>query len=421
MTGIKKIAKTRFRKNDTLMDNSHVVSNEFVALCEAQVTLLTQGFKASGVGVYLTEIDMEEEQASTNLIPAYFYPQSYPNLPFLSEQENQVLLLLNEQSQGTQAISLPSDLEKRISLDNQIVMPLLYEDDFMGLLVVRRNEKDWNEVELTQIEAIATSLAIARFLERSNSWYQQRLEELEDLRTFQTNKIDDLLHQLRNPITALRTFAKLLLKRILPEDTNNKIIHNILREGDRLQDLLLQFEQEETDHNVIKLEGCKIHQNNFLLPAKSSTKTDLIAVVNTLLESAIAIAGEKEITVEVNLPQNPVLVQGNSQAIREVITNLLDNAVKYTPNGGQVKIELLQKEQYQGIKIIDSGCGIPIEDQEHIFERNYRGVQQLGKIPGTGLGLSIAKELVEQMQGKIELISPNELNGTTFVVWFLNS
>jgi signal transduction histidine kinase len=184
---------------------------------------------------------------------------------------------------------------------------------------------------------------------------------------------------------------------------------------------LLQFEQEETDHNIIDLEGSKIHQGNFLLPAKSSTTTDLIAVVTTLLESVIAIAEEKEITVEVKLPQNPILVQGNSQAIREVLTNLLDNAVKYTPKGGQVKIELLQKEKYQGIKIIDSGCGIPIEDQERIFERNYRGVQQLGKIPGTGLGLAIAKELVEQMQGRIELVSPNELNGTTFVVWFLSN
>lgn len=423
--GINQIAHNRSLQNKAFMDNSHSIlttlSRDFLALCQAQVTLLTQSLNAAWVGVYLTE-DSSKNSPSTNLIPAYFYPQSNPNLPFLSEQENQVLLLLNGQSKVEQDSSLPHDLETKINRHNQIIMPLLYEEIFMGLLVVRRSESPWNELELTQIEKIATSLAIARSLEKSNSWYQQKLRQLENFINFQDHKIDNLLHQLRNPLTALRTFAKLLLKRILPEDNNNKVVQNMLRESDRLRDLLQQFQQEEkSKSSLLELKGHSVEQTNFLLPAQSARETDLIAIVASLLDSAIAIAEEKKIKVEGHFGKNPVFVQGNSQAIREVVSNLIDNAIKYTPKGGQVKIELIKKEKYQGIKITDSGYGIPLEDQDHVFERNYRGVQQLGAIPGTGLGLAIVKELVEQMQGQIELISPNELNGTTFVVWWLAS
>jgi signal transduction histidine kinase len=134
-------------------------------------------------------------------------------------------------------------------------------------------------------------------------------------------------------------------------------------------------------------------------------------------------------------------VWGNAKALREVLSNLIDNALKYTPAGGQIDIRVgetrqtPQKERL-GIAISDSGPGIPPQDLEHLFERHYRGVQASTAIPGTGLGLAIAKELVEQMQGEIEVFSPaqslwtkqnsesaterdrdNLERGTTFVVW----
>jgi hypothetical protein len=109
-----------------------------------------------------------------------------------------------------------------------------------------------------------------------------------------------------------------------------------------------------------------------------------------------------------------------------VLSNLLDNALKYTPAGGQIYVQAGREQgHFQGVAISDNGCGIPPEDLEHIFERHYRGVQRSSKIPGTGLGLAIAKELVEQMQGEIQVFSPAQINtgsvagrvGTTFIVW----
>jgi signal transduction histidine kinase len=93
--------------------------------------------------------------------------------------------------------------------------------------------------------------------------------------------------------------------------------------------------------------------------------------------------------------------------LREVFSNLIDNALKYTPAGGKVTVEVKNVKNSVEIVFKDTGYGIPMSDQERIFQRHYRGVQAGGDIPGTGLGLAIAKELITSMGGTIEFISPN--------------
>ncbi|WP_445240548.1 sensor histidine kinase [Microcoleus vaginatus] len=136
-------------------------------------------------------------------------------------------------------------------------------------------------------------------------------------------------------------------------------------------------------------------------------------------------------------------VRANDRALREVLSNLIDNALKYTPAGRQIYIKVRYKaadgdragySQLPAIAVAvsDTGSGIPPQDLEHLFERHYRGEKAQTEIPGTGLGLAIARDLVRQMQGEIEVFSPvnpewlpsAETNllyptdrGTTFVVW----
>jgi len=120
------------------------------------------------------------------------------------------------------------------------------------------------------------------------------------------------------------------------------------------------------------------------------------------------------------------LVRVNIKALQEVLSNIIDNALKYTPQGGKIYIQAGQEKlNFQGIAISDNGPGIPQEDLVHLGERHYRGVQAQTEIPGTGLGLAIAKQLIEQMQGEIEIFSPainSKLTspntpGTTFIIW----
>jgi signal transduction histidine kinase len=115
--------------------------------------------------------------------------------------------------------------------------------------------------------------------------------------------------------------------------------------------------------------------------------------------------------------------------LREVVNNLLDNGIKYTPNGGLVEVSIaLETAKSSGtdwvtLAIADTGYGISGQDQGKIFERNYRGIQAEGPIGGTGLGLAIVADLVAQMGGKITVTSPNGLSpdpdqpGSTFTLW----
>ena len=314
----------------------------------------------------------------------------------------------------------------------------------MGLLIVAREDRDWSEKELKQAENIAATLAIARFMERQSQWYRKQLTLQQEINRWQKDRLDDLFHQLRNPLTALKTFSKLLIKKLLPEDPNQSFAMSILRESDRLSELLQQVEaefdnvqQQNTLQQVattpvtlsttsVRLSETETtNQSNFLLPdsKKNLESVDLKEILEPLLLTAEVIASEKDIELVVDIEANIPPVKGNPQALREVLNNLIDNAIKYTPSGGTVKLEITVKDGLVGVAIQDTGYGIPPDDQPQIFERHYRGIQGSGDIPGSGLGLAIAKNLMAQMQGNIELISPNDLAensnfpGTTFIVW----
>ena len=108
----------------------------------------------------------------------------------------------------------------------------------MGLLVTRRSDREWNEQEYDRIEKIATTIAIGCRLARERDWYREQLDRQKQVDLIERNQLEDLLHQLRNPITALRTFSKLLLKRFTREDRNSKIAKSIFDQSDRLQEAI---------------------------------------------------------------------------------------------------------------------------------------------------------------------------------------
>lgn len=407
-------------------------SSEFIDLCQAQMALLSQMMGATWSGVYLTEGLGAGEQAKTKLLPVVSYPtkeeiwqpkEDAPRLLTQADVANDTLLKIPDSSFGGNW-----DTELMVQ-PIQLVLPLMYNGVMIGLLVTRRENQQWTQQELQQIEPIAKTIAIGGLWELRQRWYQEQLNEQQTLETIERNRLDDFLHQFRNPLTAVRTFTKLLLRKLLPQDKHYQIAESLLRETTRLQDLLEEFVHQNKSNVQKKL----IIPNAPLLslPANLS-KEDTPLEIGCFLSqeillplgiSAQAIAQERDINLNVNIQPDLKPIEGNKRALTEVLSNLIDNALKYTPKGGKVEIRITQKEDYQGIEIADTGYGIPPEDQIHIFERHYRGVQAEGDIEGTGLGLAIAKELIEQMKGTIELISPNQLStnknlpGTTFIIW----
>lgn len=418
-----------------------VFSSEFASLCQSQIKLLTKGLGAIWSAVYLTEKAEQEHQGQLALFAVE--PQAEGKLPTqIQELELQETLqqlgmqpqiepgyLLTEKSQEDIRSAIGSELEPVAG--KQLILPLVHEEVMMGLLITVREDRFWQSSELEQIKAIAKTLALSCFLEKQSQWYRRQLQLKHNLHHWEQEQLGNLLHQLRNPLTALQTFSKLLIKRILPEDNNRGVVESISRESDRLRTLIDRFAEEVDDSNeplTLSTTSVSIEEGasaNFLLPARTlqPQPVDIAEILKPLLDTARAIADNKDIQLDSDLSENLPLVRGDISALREVLNNLLDNAIKYTPDGGKVTVRIIHHTQQLGIAIEDTGYGIPEADLEHLFERHYRGVQERSEIPGTGLGLAIAKDLVEQMQGDIEVVSPNprlndsQKKGTVFTVW----
>ncbi len=419
------------------MSNNHLSSPEFTTLCQSQITLLAESLGAVWSVVYLAEDVIEDGE--TRLFPLATYPQtescSLPELPTVKLSEIWQQLQSHSLTQLSPENLVEDEDESKIDPQSefterkQVILPLIHQETFIGLLVTGREDREWRQAELKQLEKIALSLAIARFLELQYRWTQDELSIQENLRRVERDRLDTLIHQLRNPLTALRTFSKLLLKRVLPGDRNHKVAKSLLEQSDRFQQLLEQFEAESASQNredypnLLLESGSDNSSSNFLLPGLKGEldSIDLSTILEPLLNTAKAIASERKINLETNLPTPLPQVKGDVSALREIFNNLIDNALKYTPAGGRVAIELETNSGMVGIAIQDTGYGIPETHQEDIFERHNRGIQAESNIPGTGLGLAIARELAVRMKGKIELISPNNLAadcpGTTFIVW----
>ncbi|WP_416674080.1 sensor histidine kinase [Egbenema bharatensis] len=464
-------------------------SSEFIALCQAQVALLTDGLGAVLSIVYLTE--ELTEVSDTKLVPIAAYPDSVSHwnddrvFALLAQgrrgngSTQRLLASDNSESEHSLLASMPnpaSDAEGASPLEaaetallrqQQLVLPLMYQEVVMGLLVTARADRAWTDFEREQIEKIAETMAISCILDQRSQWVAQDLHQQRLLREQRHELLDDLLHQFRNPLTALRTFGKLLVKRLNPSDTNRTVAEGIVRESDRLQELLQQFNATiDLDDAAFRrlLTGDEIQdgeladadltgqefdlqdslhaaaspqrpQSPHLLPGSTllmgaslqRSPQTISEILLPLVDSAVMIAQDRQLTLRCEIPEYLPPIQIDPRALREVLNNLIDNALKYTPAGGQVYIgvqsvpstedasrEAVQEpnldadlgRNQQAIVIADTGPGIPQEDLLHLFERHYRGVQADTDIPGTGLGLTIARELVRQMQGEIQVFSP---------------
>ncbi len=364
-----------------------VASPDLIALARSQIMLLTQSLGAVVSAIYITENVADGN--SPDLVEVAIFPE-----------EGAIAL--------PEAFSMLSMGASGLVRQRRCVLPLIYEDAILGFLMTGRDDRDWFEYEQSQIQQIANTLAIACALDRRNQWLvanQQRNYEQ------QNNFLASLFHQLRNPLTAIRTFAQLLSRRILTEDPNQKFVVGILRETQHIQDLL-----SEADLPAPLLLSQANHQIALLPPATIQlAAVDLSEILEAIANFGSAIAQDRNIQFLANIPDHLPKVLGNESSLREAIGNLVENAFKYTPEHGYVLLGVDIKPDTVHIYVQDTGVGIPDSDLSRLFERNFRGRQADGNILGTGLGLAIANELVQEMQGSIHVISQDG-KGSTFAV-----
>jgi two-component system phosphate regulon sensor histidine kinase PhoR len=218
------------------------------------------------------------------------------------------------------------------------------------------------------------------------------LHDITDLRKLERVRRDfvaNVSHEFRTPLTAIQGFAETLLAGAMNDPQNRERFLGIIVEHSRrlarLTEDLLMLSKMDADR--LELELRRIPVGPF---------------VESCIETSSPRAKDKDLKLLVNLAERIPDIAGDRRRLTEVLQNLLDNAIQYTPAGGQIMISASPRNGEVVFTVSDTGIGIPQADQPRIFERFYRvDVARSREVGGTGLGLSIAKHLVETHGGRI--------------------
>lgn len=253
--------------------------------------------------------------------------------------------------------------------------------------------------DLTQRVSVRSKDEIGRLAGQFNHMAGRLQEMTRQLREFVSNAS----HEMRTPLTSLNILVKSLREYPLEAEEREEFLADIDQEVERLIHLV------ESLLDLTRLDR--------LGAEDTMSMTDIVPTVRNTLEMLKKRAEEKSIALEYLLPESTEPVFAVLHQVKQVVFNLVDNAIKYTPEGGHVQVELFQEPERLLLSVTDSGIGIPPEHREKIFERFYRVDKARSREQGgTGLGLAIVKEIVTRHGGEI-LVEDNENGlGTTFVV-----
>ena len=214
-------------------------------------------------------------------------------------------------------------------------------------------------------------------------------------------------HELRTPLTTIKTLTRVMQRREMTDDERVEYLADIASECDREIDLVLNL----LDLSRIKAGGVQIS----LQPVNVS---DVLRACEKLVSGEIEKHNHSiEIEVEEKLPS----IRADHSALRRALCAIIENAIKFTPSDGRIKLRADVKDGEVIIEVADTGRGIAVEDLPHVFEKFYRGQNAGGvsapieEVPGIGLGLNLAKTLIEGMDGRVSVES-RLYQGTKFTI-----
>lgn len=243
-------------------------------------------------------------------------------------------------------------------------------------------------------------------LQRSVEQLEREHAELEKLERVRKDFVINVSHELRTPLASIQGYTETLMDGALEDQANNMRFLGIIRQNaERLASLTADL----LTLSRIELKRHNLHFSSY----------DIGEIVNEAIDTIRPVADKKNITIKRNLAPGAEGVYCDAEAVHQVLINLLDNAIKYTPEAGAIivgvqPVKSTAKDRRIEISVRDSGIGIPAEDLPRLFERFYRVDKARSReLGGTGLGLAIVKHLVRAHGGDVRVES--QLNqGSTF-------
>jgi PAS domain S-box-containing protein len=235
---------------------------------------------------------------------------------------------------------------------------------------------------------------------------QHDISALKEIDRLKSQFVSDVSHELRTPLTNIQLYLDLIGQTEEPERAS-RYLETLARESDRLRYLI---------DDLLSLSRLEAGTTGF-----EPSAVDLRALLAALVADRRGLAAQKDLELVIEAREDLPAVLGDERLLSQVFTNLLTNAMNYTPSGGEIVVRIDQREGEGGswvtAEVTDTGLGIPAEERPRIFQRFFRGyASQNTQAPGTGLGLAICREIIQLHSGRIEVESQLDA-GTTFTVW----
>jgi len=274
----------------------------------------------------------------------------------------------------------------------------------LGALRVDADQLPWPPALEARLEATARCLTEALRLDMDQQQLGRELARRED-------QLRLLVHQLRNPLAALRTFGQLLRRRLDGDEANLSLVDNLLHEQGQINRYLEAIEAIDQGGATPSLSASGGTTPLLLPPGLQGDRPQPLAdILQPLLERAAATAKLQGRPWHGPGPSLPPW-QGDASAVAEILANLLENAFRYSASGGAIGLLCQAEPAPPGrqpaitLSVWDSGPEIPAEEHQRIFERGQRGSTGAGR-PGSGLGLALGRDLAEQLGGSLTLQIP---------------
>ncbi len=271
---------------------------------------------------------------------------------------------------------------------------------------LKLSQPTFEEVELPQQRTIVRSACIPLDL-GDNVGAVLVLYDVTELRKLERQRrefVSNVSHELKTPLTAIQNYVDTLLDGAIDDQEHaTKFVEGIQEQCDRLDEMIQE---------LLRLSRIESGQEVF-----TQMEVDLEYVIQQSIESHRPFADSKKVELETTSPATELHAWTDQRALKTILDNLINNAVKYTPSGGKVFVTWQAENSEVRVDVIDSGVGIPSDQLPRVFERFYRVDRSRNRaFGGTGLGLAIVKHLVEELGGRVDAQSRLE-QGSTFSVW----
>jgi len=282
-------------------------------------------------------------------------------------------------------------------IDEKMVTEVFNHPDLLDIFNPQTSFPNLREITLESGRVYSTQAS--QIPEIGIAVVMQEITHLKELDRIKTDFVNTVSHDIRSPLTAIYGFVGLIDRVGQINEQQAEFIHHIQSSVQHITSLindLMDLGRVEADYDL------------------QMEEVNLGEIIKQSIGNLDFQMNEKMQELNLSIPEEIPVILGNPLHLQRMVTNLIENAVKFTPAMGKINVRCRLEANQLILDVADNGPGIPLSDQPHIFEKFYRGSNLSQDMPGTGLGLSIVKSIVEKHHGRIWLESSPM--GTTFSV-----